>query len=94
MFQVDAEENQSNYNYGYVEFVPEVNEYFHVLAELNANPCEEIAPDERTDEGRGDEHPEVRFQYAGWKRDECPYYRQHSANKERDVAVFVNPFVR
>lgn len=61
VLQIDAEENQSDKHDCYIEFVPEVCEHFHVFAELNADPCEEIAPDERTYEGRSHEHPEMSF---------------------------------
>lgn len=93
MLQVDAEQNQTDDNDCDVEFVPEVDEYFHVFTELDAYPGQEVAPDQRTNECRADEHPEVCLEHAGWKRDECSHYRQHPANEESDVAVFVDPLI-
>ena len=93
MLQVNAEQNQPDEDNGDVEFVPEVNEHFHVLTEFDADPGEEIAPDQGADEGGADKHPEMGFEHAGRKRDECPYYRQHSADEEGNVAVLIYPFV-
>lgn len=65
--QVVSEPTGADGNDGNIEFMPEVGEDLHVLAELDSDPGQEIAPDQRADECENREHPEVRFEYAGWK---------------------------
>jgi hypothetical protein len=45
MHQIGHKTNNNNKHNCYVEFVPNVDERFHVVAKLDANPGEEITPD-------------------------------------------------
>lgn len=91
--QVPDAQRQANENDRHVELVPEIGEHFHVLSELDADPGQEVAPDQRTDEGEETENSEVGFEHPGRKRNKCADDRQHAADEKRPVSPAVDPFV-
>lgn len=76
-----------------IEFVPEIAEDFHVLSELDSDPCQEIAPDQGADKGEDTEDEKVRPKNSCWEGDECSDYGKHSANEESHIAVLGDPLV-
>ncbi|OPZ90914.1 MAG: hypothetical protein BWY75_00523 [bacterium ADurb.Bin425] len=76
-----------------VKLVPDASESFHIFAEVDPDPGEKVAPDQRADKGKDIEHEEVRFQHSRRERYESAHHRQHPADKESHVAVFVHPFL-
>lgn len=62
--EIPAEAAGTDQHYQQVELVPQVAERFHVVAELNSHPSEEVAPDQRSNEGINKKLEQRRFQYA------------------------------
>lgn len=73
--------------------MPNVAEGFHVVAELNSHPGEEVAPDQRSNEGIDKKLKQWRFQNTSRERDKGSDNWQHAADEESDVTVFGHPFV-
>ena len=91
--QIEAETAKNEDDNGNVKLVPDIDEHFHVLAELNPDPRQEVTPDQRANKGEGAEHGEVSSQHSGGERNEGSYNRQHSAYQEDPVAILVDPAI-
>ena len=94
MVEVITQSCQDDDNNGDIELVPDIGEYFHVIAKLDAHPSQQVAPDQRADESEDAEFGKVRFQNSGWKRYKRTHDWQHSAYKKYTVAIFVHPPIR
>lgn len=65
--QIPDTETAADGDNGDIELMPQIGEHLHAVAELDADPGQEITPDPRTDEREEAEHAEVSFQHAGRK---------------------------
>lgn len=91
--QIPAEAAGADQHDGQVKFVPDVAECFHVVAELDAHPGEEVAPDQRTYKSEDEKLEQWRFKHASWEGNKGSDNRQHAADEESDVTVFGHPLV-
>jgi hypothetical protein len=80
--QIKAKTGQDEHHDGDVKLMPDIHECFHMLAELDADSGQEVAPDQRANKREGAEHGEVSSQHPGGERNEGSYNRQHSAYQE------------
>ena len=61
VIEIESESGYTDCHDSDVEGVPVMLEHFHVLAEFNSYPGEEIAPGQGAYEGEDDKHQKVGF---------------------------------
>src|SRR5574344_355468 len=91
--QIQNAQHKTYQHYSDIEFVPNMLKGFHVLTHFNTYKNQKIAPNKRTQESKSKEKSFFSSQYSCRERNKCPYYRQHSAQKESPIAIFFYPLI-